>query len=730
MNNARRCTPFFLLLLLLLPSPSPACSWAFQDPAYWYEYLNGPERDALLDGKVGIIDSDWADPGLYVAWRHFEGLGVPKELWPAFWLEGPESEYFPQEEEGVTPPPSAIDLWRAALGRAGIAEPSWPSNEISTEVPDGEGGTNWLFFVNCLDSAFKTAAITLDERRERWGAGSKELTEWLRGQEIVFERCSQPGEAAAELDAGWKADLRADRQYQIAAADFYSLRYEAAGERFRHIAADKTSPWAQAAAFAAARTTLRRGLFAQAGKEFRAILADNNLLDFHDSARRLLDYAELRAAPEKVAAQLEAELRAPKPPVFVTDKLKDVRWLVDKIEATKKTPLLLFYKSISNWRLPATAAYTYWQGNPSTTSLVVALIRASEWLDGKDVELPDVARLGKAENEALVAAAAKIGKDSPAYLSARYYRARLLAGLGRDEEGRKELDRLLDEKVGTTSDVQRLRHLRAHLARDWNELVAFGLLTPLGETDDQHSKVYQTDPKNYNSELEGDTRLLIPVAIGAINRFASLEDLAKLHAREELPRHYRRDLALAGFLRAALEREDTQAAQFADAAQALEPKLESLFAEWRAAEGSDSKLFAAVFLALHQPGLSIDLWPFWGRNTAREEIDSLRENWWCAAAELPADAERPAFLRGQEPPKENALAATSGPNLLGREVLAYAQKFADDPKLPEALHLTVRATRYGCYGEGYAEVSKAAFGLLHKRFPKSEWTAQTPYWFE
>jgi len=49
--------------------------------------------------------------------------------------------------------------------------------------------------------------------------------------------------------------------------------------------------------------------------------------------------------------------------------------------------------------------------------------------------------------------------------------------------------------------------------------------------------------------------------------------------------------------------------------------------------------------------------------------------------------------------------------------------------VPEALHLVVRAWRYGCAettGENY---SKQAFELLHKRYPESVWTKQTPYWF-
>jgi hypothetical protein len=49
--------------------------------------------------------------------------------------------------------------------------------------------------------------------------------------------------------------------------------------------------------------------------------------------------------------------------------------------------------------------------------------------------------------------------------------------------------------------------------------------------------------------------------------------------------------------------------------------------------------------------------------------------------------------------------------------------------VPEALHIAVTSTRYGCTDKDTGRWSKAAFQLLHKRYPKSEWAKKTPYWF-
>ena len=59
----------------------------------------------------------------------------------------------------------------------------------------------------------------------------------------------------------------------------------------------------------------------------------------------------------------------------------------------------------------------------------------------------------------------------------------------------------------------------------------------------------------------------------------------------------------------------------------------------------------------------------------------------------------------------------------------WAAAHPGDQRLAEALHRVVRATRLGCTTDASGNVSRDAFTLLHKRFPKSEWAKKTPYWF-
>ena len=48
----------------------------------------------------------------------------------------------------------------------------------------------------------------------------------------------------------------------------------------------------------------------------------------------------------------------------------------------------------------------------------------------------------------------------------------------------------------------------------------------------------------------------------------------------------------------------------------------------------------------------------------------------------------------------------------------------------EALALAIKTTRYGCYSDGpHGAYSKAAFTLLHQKFPATSWALNTKYWF-
>ena len=71
-----------------------------------------------------------------------------------------------------------------------------------------------------------------------------------------------------------------------------------------------------------------------------------------------------------------------------------------------------------------------------------------------------------------------------------------------------------------------------------------------------------------------------------------------------------------------------------------------------------------------------------------------------------------------------------GATYLARQTLDWARKHPDDPRLPEALHRAVQASRYRCTDADTGKYSQQAFDLLHRKYPKSSWTARTKYWYK
>ena len=67
------------------------------------------------------------------------------------------------------------------------------------------------------------------------------------------------------------------------------------------------------------------------------------------------------------------------------------------------------------------------------------------------------------------------------------------------------------------------------------------------------------------------------------------------------------------------------------------------------------------------------------------------------------------------------------PEYLASQTVEWVRNNPNDPRAPEALHLAVHAVRYGC---GAAKgASKAAFQLLHEKYPESGWAKKTKYWY-
>jgi hypothetical protein len=182
----------------------------------------------------------------------------------------------------------------------------------------------------------------------------------------------------------------------------------------------------------------------------------------------------------------------------------------------------------------------------------------------------------------------------------------------------------------------------------------------------------------------------------------------------------------------------------------LVPETAELLNKYVSTTEPEEKKFAAIYAWLKTPGLEPIVDAGLGREAPLHQQDVYRDNWWCGSSYVPTTpeenrevvqftatttAQAPRFVSAAEVAqgeRESQSLRTLGaaPNYISREVIQWANSHPTDPRVPEALHLAVRTTRYGCTDKESPRWSKAAFDVLHRKYPTSTWAKKTPYWFK
>jgi hypothetical protein len=240
--------------------------------------------------------------------------------------------------------------------------------------------------------------------------------------------------------------------------------------------------------------------------------------------------------------------------------------------------------------------------------------------------------------------------------------------------------------------------------------------------------------------------------VTTFNRHLPLSVLKEAAKSATLPVHLRRDLAQATWLRAVILDDFKTADDLVPTFKSLLPQLAPLLNEFLATNQPAEKKSIAFYAWLKFPGLEPVVDQGIGRETELNVRDQYRDNWWCSAAissdpQITADEndspisftaeanKAPAFLSTAETTAAAGEYSTlkalgAGPNYISRQVIEWANRNPKDPRVPEALHLAVYTTRYGCTDKETARWSKAAYDVLHRKYPNSTWAKRTKYWFK
>ena len=759
---------FMCGLLLYTPQTPQACGPSFNEAIFTFTVHPDFPLDHYAAGDLGVLPPTYARSYLFVAYRYLAGVGFDTEeqkQMGSLWRHRLRIDDT-NENNKNTP----LLMWVAARKKITNAEPPQTIG-VYKDLQNGD----FYDYTNCTKETFLTAIKTLDERVAKYGANSPQVKEWLDAQDKVFANCSGdapviPPSAPATAPA-W---LRADRDYQIAAANFYAAKFDDAEKLFSSIATDKTSPYRSLAPFLAARSLVRKATLKteegksdaatlqQAENRLKAVLSDTSQSAIHPSARRVLNFVNIKLHPEAQLHQLALAVMKKGSDKTIWQDAYDYTALMSKFvtddpddfteehKKFEKLPTVGREDDITDWLLVYQVmdkpAFTYslqkWAKNGSLPWLLAAISKA----DAQSPRLAD-----------LIAAAAKVPATSPGFATAMYHALRLMIDSGKKDEARQMLDALTTGNKLPGSAVNQFFTLRLKLAQNLDEFLKYAQRKPVALS-------YNDDGFEIPSDLQseenptikefGKGRVAFDVdAAAAISLRMPLSMLKEAATNRALPAYLRRNVAQAAFVRAVVLDDEAIGKDAATLLQSLMPELKTALNDYlTAATGNDKKL-AGLYMILKYPGLEPYIDVGVGRLTPAADIDDFRDNWWCArylsaGAKLDNNSNEdkqaqsvdnlypsPDFLTAAQKAtaqKELARLQALGdaPNYLCAQAVRFATLKGEDPRLPEMLHLAVKATRYGCTNEQTGKFSKQAYDVLHQKYPKSEWAAKTKYWFK
>lgn len=701
-----------LLMLVLLtavlagPPEAESCGPFFTSAQF--SYVAQPPQHVFAGGQLGILRPKYYRRYLVVAFRYLTGAPLSPQEVAAF---DPRRPAVP----ATTAPPTPVGQWTEARNQVpGVTAIQSIEPYRTSQTPSVES------YQNCLDDAFVHAAQTLRERAARWGMSSPLLSEWVRGQDAVFTNCSGGKRMPPALPPGADSLLRADRQYQTAAAEFYAEQYEAAEKDFGAIGRDVDSPWQGLGEFMAARTLIREatvgpdaGKLPEAQRALDSIIANPEKAKWRNAARGLRDFVTARLDPNRqILALSERLMRSESGPEFAR-ALTDFTLLWDKRSdapprETQLTDWIATFQA-QNWE----HALERWRAAPDDAWLVAALSSVPH----DNPAVPE-----------LLAAAQHVRVATPGWASAVFYGISLELARGEIDAARKWVDQALTENPAPDVRNEFLAQ-RMALARSWQEFLRDGPRMPVALGGDFSDEPLEASGPRYRPKRLFDTDFTMP-----LNLEAPLERWVDAASNNLLPPDLQADIAQAGWVRAVVLDRIPQAQALAERLAALRPQFRTALQAWLGEQDPKAAKFQAVLLMLRTPGLQPAIRDKFGRATAVDRIDNFRDNWWDLSTPDSVPEKAPQFLpaperaAGQKEWQRLKAEALRAPDYLGREAVVWAQAHPDDPRVPEVLHLAVRTTRY-TNGERTTTFPKQAFTLLHSRYAKSKWAAMTPYWY-
>ncbi len=514
----------------------------------------------------------------------------------------------------------------------------------------------------------------------------------------------------------------------------------------------------------------KAALLQKAANQLQNILGDAAMNDFQKSGRHLLDLVKYRLDAADRQKELAKTLSAAGENPNIFNDLTDYIWLLDKPESAAREsgsaieqkqaeaagkefnydyklklrdlPPNVRENDLTDWLYAYQAADGFahaadkWKETRSLHWLVAALTHAQP-------NSPATAEL--------LSEAAKIPRSSDGFATARYHQIRLLLEADKRVAATKLLDEVLADNFQNypVSTQNKFLAQRMIVAANLTEFLKFAQRRPA-------TFLWSDDGNEKGDDLSNDKELLPwknrPLfdddAVAFFNEKMPLSVLREAALSPQLPEYLKKFLVSAVWTRAVLLNNEPVEREFTPLMSRYVKEFAPGLTTYSAASNPVDREAAALLVILNYPVIQPYVPVGVGReNSPPASIDSIRGNWWCAEAaaenkdsgsydhyDFDYPKLSPNFMTAEQTAagvreQKQITASGNSATFLARRAVEFANRNPNHPQTPEMLHLAVRSTRYGCIDGDTLKYSKEAFTILHKRYPKSEWTAKTPYWF-
>lgn len=757
-------------------SPAQACGPFFDDTLFsGYCHPNLP-LSFYARGALGVVQPTYARSYQIVAYRYLSGKPLnasEQKAFLDFWHSRLSGNGYAVQDDSKFSSGWLADR-NKILGVSG-------KKDQSISVFRNSSADGWSMYLNCPADAFKTASATLARIVSKYGADSAVCKEWIKGQDAVFCHCAGPSynyrtnktdpepDFPQKLPESAPLEVRQDRQYQLAAAYFYAQKLDDALTLFTAISQDKTSPWQHIGEYMVARTLVRKGTLnkakgvdteylGRAMKALKKLAEDPSYSSFKSSIDDLIAFTRVRLDPIGACHDLGKELSSPSPAPDLQRRIDDYIFVLDSlfnpdadpygdppdrnlkiadarvgkaIREDDLTDWIWCFSSIEPSELAHAAERFKATGNIPWTVAYASKLKGTEPQAGQ-----------------VLAALAKVSKTDPAFVTTSYHRARMLYAAGKGQEAEDVIAAALASSNLSPSAANDLSLLKLEHASSLDQFFKLSFRAPyaiVGGSDSQEL------PDNFD-KVESATSfpklapVLLPKAAEAINGSFPLAHFVAGASSASVPTPYQAQFVQAAFTRAVMLKDYATALKLTAAMKKSYPNLVKCMTDFEKAGSDEDREFAAACAILRCPGMRPSVTGGTGRGTAFAQIDDFQDNWWSEdtivgsgdrGGNMQDTTDKTAlptpFLSASDRSQAKAqlakLKATGqAPNYLGKIVIAYAKAHPADPRVPEALAMTVKATRFGSSDESKTTaVSTQAFQILHKKYPTNPFTKKTPY---